>query len=192
MIKRHPVSNTYARALMELAIEHDKVDETFEELEALAENVFSKVEFRVFFESPKIPRAEKKKVLGKCFEGKISPRVLHFLDVLIDRGRQALFDEIRENFTERYHQHKRLTHVRVQSAIALNQETRKRLTDLLAKNLDREIVMKDAVDEELLGGMTIRFGDTFVDGSIRTQLNKVREAIASPHLGSDLFDENQR
>ena len=190
MIKRHPVSNTYARAIMELATELDRVDEIFEELEWIQTNIYSVRDFRIFFESPKIPRVDKKKALEASLKGRVSSEVLHFLEVLIDRGRQMPFAQIMENVTERYDELKKRIHVRVCSAVGLNEDSRTRLTKLLGERLDREIVMQDSIDADLLGGMTIRFGDTFVDGSIRTQLDKVREAVASPHLGSDLFDEN--
>ena len=189
-MRRDPISGTYARALMEVGQAKGKVDEFFEELEALQAHVFSQREFRVFFQSPKIPRPDKKAALDKALQGKVSEEVMNLLRILIDRGRQLIFDEIQESFSDLYDAFKRRMHVRVTSAAGIGDAAKNQLVELLSQKLDREIIMTEGVDEDLLGGMTIRFGDTVIDGSVRTQLNRVREAVASPRLGSDLIHEN--
>lgn len=191
-MKRHPVAGTYARALMEIGAEKGggKADEIFEELDLLEKDVLSDAFFRVFFESPKIPREEKKKVLEKALSGKVCDEVLNLLRILIDRGRQMLLDQIYESYSELYDDFKRRAHVRIDSAVELSTDKRSRLAEVLGKKLDREIIMTERIDTDLLGGMTIRFGDTVIDGSIRTQLNKVRDAISSQRLGSDLIHED--
>ena len=84
-MKRDPVATRYARALMDIGRERDggqKADQIHAELMALRQDVFHG-EGRVFFESPKIPRAEKKKVLRKVLEGKIGSEVMNVLQILI-------------------------------------------------------------------------------------------------------------
>ena len=191
-MKRHPAASSYARALLEVAEKKggDLVDTLFEELLALDLAMNSDAALRVFFESPKIPRSEKKSVLEKVLSGQVSGELLNLLRMLIDRGRQFLFDQIVAIYGELYDDFKSRIHVRVTTAAELSDAKREQLTKLLADKLQREILLSERVNEELLGGMTIRFGDTVVDGSIRTQLNKVREVIASQRLGSDLIHEN--
>ena len=191
-MKRNPVAGTYARALMEIGAEKGggKADQIFEELDSLEKDVLSDPSFRVFFESPKIPREEKKAVLEKALSGRVCDEVLNLLRVLIDRGRQMLLDQIYESYSELYDDFKRRAHVRIDTAVELSPDKRSRLAEVLGKKLDREIIMTERIDTDLLGGMTIRFGDTVIDGSIRTQLNKVRDTIASQRLGSDLIHED--
>ena len=189
-MKRHPVSGTYARALRDIAIERGKIDEIAGELEALDQAFHGDRTLLVFFESPKIPRHEKKSVLEKTLTGKVSEEVLNLLKILIDRSRQSVFDQICATFKDLYDEHKKRMHVTVDCAVPIADEQANRLKELLASRLDREIIMETRVDEDLLGGMKVRFGDTVIDGSIRTQLNKVREAVASQRLGSDLFNED--
>ena len=64
-MKRHPVSGTYARALRDIAVERGKIDEIAGELVALDQALSGDRALQVFFESPKIPRNEKKSVLEK-------------------------------------------------------------------------------------------------------------------------------
>ncbi len=129
-------------------------------------------------------------MLEKVLSKRVSEEVLNLVRMLVDRGRQSLFDQIYASYEELYDDFKNRMHVRVHSAVELADEKREELIKLLSSKLQREILLSERVDESLLGGMTIRFGDTVVDGSIRTQLNKVREVVASQRLGSDLIHED--
>ena len=186
-MKRHPVANTYARALLEVGQERGQAEDYAEELRAIEEQVLATGDARVFLESPKIPRREKKEVLERVFQGKVSDAVLNLLHILIDRGRQMLFGQIAEAYQDFCDEAAGRQHVRITSAVALDTGSRDSLTRLLSAKLSKQIVAEERVDEGLLGGMTIRIGDTVIDGSVRSRLNEIREQVASRRLGSDLI-----
>ncbi|MFQ5653469.1 MAG: ATP synthase F1 subunit delta [Planctomycetota bacterium] len=190
MIRRSPVSGTYARALLEVGQARAEADTYLRELDLLRKQIVGAPEVRVFFESPKIPRAEKKRVLERGLGGRITEPVLNLLRILIDRGRQAILGEIVESYEDLYDEMSGRVHVRLASATPLSEAARARIVALLGEQLDRQIIAEEQVVGDLLGGMTIRVGDTVIDGSLRSKLNKVREAIAAPRLGSGLFDED--
>jgi len=54
----------------------------------------------------------------------------------------------------------------------------------------REVVATQAVDPELLAGLTIQVGDLVVDGSLRSHLHRVRQEVLQTRFGKDLIDEN--
>lgn len=189
-MKRHPVSNTYARALLEVVQAQGQVDSVAEELTSLRDGVFAQPELRVFLESPKIPRSDKKNALSKALEGNVSEFVNNLVMVLIDRGRQFLFAEIVDAFLALCDEVSGRTHVQIASATALPGESKEKLVSLLGTKLGRTVVAHERVVPELLGGMTIRIGDMVVDGSVRSRLNEIREQVATRRLGSDLIDEN--
>ncbi len=187
---KHPAVNIYARALLEVAKDADAVEAIGEELVILRDEVLSIPDARVFFESPKINRADKRDVLKKTLKGKISDTVLNFLQVLIDRGRQFQFDQIVEEYLDLVQEYSGKIHVEIGSAVPLDASSKERLVKLLSEKLNKQVTSKERVDETLLGGLTIRVGDTVVDGSLRSRLEEIREQIASQRLGSDLIDEN--
>ena len=187
---RDPISTTYARALLEIGQSQGQSVEYEEELQALAALLSEDKSFRVFLESPKIPRPEKKAVLEKSLKGRVSDSVLDFLLVLVDRNRQSLLGEIAESFTDLNDEARGRVHVNIASAKPVSEESWQELVGALKRRLDKELIMEHKVDEDLLGGLTIQVGDTVVDGSIRTELVRVREALVSQRLGSDLFDED--
>ncbi|MCA8959725.1 MAG: ATP synthase F1 subunit delta [Planctomycetes bacterium] len=184
---RHPVAKIYARALLEVGQERNEADDYASELTTLHDDVLSDGDFRVFFESPKIPRHEKDKVLVRALEGKVSEPVLNLLRVLVKRGRQFLFPEIAEAYTTLNDEARGRTHVWITTARPLSATSKDRVVGLLRQKLGKEIIPEERVDEDLLGGMTIRVGDVVVDGSVRSRLNEVRELVAAQRLGSDLI-----
>lgn len=185
--KRHPASNTYARALLEIAQEAEAGDAFADQLSAFAAALGSDRQMRVFFESPKIPCEEKKKVLTTCLTGKVSPPVLNLLQILLDKGRQGLFSEVAEVFGELLDEARGRLQVSIASAKPLSDSARDNLVALLKERTGGEIIASETVDADLLGGMTVRIGDTVIDGSLRTKLKHVGEAMSAPRLGRNLL-----
>lgn len=187
-MKRHPVSGIYAEALLQVAEEQGKADDIEAEFRAVAELLTGARELKIFFESPKIKAQEKVEVLERVLAGKASEPVLNLLKLLIGRGRQTLLTEISASLSEKLDDLRGRAHVVVTTAVPLDEGVRTQLISLVEKKLGRTVISQERVDENLLGGMTIRIGDTVIDGSVRTKLNKVREALAAPRIGSELFE----
>lgn len=187
MRERNPASNTYARALFEAAKAAGDANEVTEELKALSADVFADAATRTFLETPKISPSDKKKALESALEGKVSGLVLNFLRVLIDRKRQFLFDEIAKAYEEICDKESGRTHVKLTTASALDEGSRNKIVQLIGQKLSTQVVAEEAVDESLLGGMTIQIGDTVVDGSVRARLHEMRDQIASRRIGKELI-----
>lgn len=189
-MRRNPVTGAYAEAILAIAEEQGKGEEFEAELQSLQDLFGQSREFRIFFESPKIPRKEKVEILDRTFADKVGPSVLNLLKILVERGRQQFFGEICEAYTEKLNELRGRTSVRITSAVALTESRRTELLEAIGKKIGRTLVSEEHVDEKLLGGMTIRIGDAVIDGSVRTRLNLMRETLAAPRIGSELFDEN--
>ena len=188
-VKLHPAAGAYARALLAVADEHG-LQATFDgELKAVAE-LLGTGSPKIFFESPKIPHSEKKQVLDRAFAGKVSEQVLNLLKILVDRGRQDLLGQIVDSFSALYDEVLGRVHVTLGSAVPIDESARQRIVATLSAKLGKEIIDDAFVDESLLGGLTIRVGDTMVDGSVRTRLSKVRAEMVAQRLGSEMFEGN--
>lgn len=189
-MRRHPVSGTYATALLELGQERGEAEAYGEELTELAALFADSRDFRVFFENPKVPQSDKLNVLEKTLKGQVSESVLNLLKVLVKRGRQELFGQISAAYKEAHDELRGRTNVTITTASPIDSALKSELVGMVSKKLNREIVAAERVDEHLLGGVTIRIGDTVIDGSVRTKLNRVRESVAALRIGSEQFDEN--
>jgi F-type H+-transporting ATPase subunit delta len=65
----------------------------------------------------------------------------------------------------------------VRSAVPLNADQMQRLTTAIEKSTGKQVDLHFLVDPSLIGGIVTRVGDTIIDGSLRTRLERVREAL---------------
>ena len=61
--------------------------------------------------------------------------------------------------------------------MALKPETEKHLQDKLNKMLGGEVLIESKIDQSLIAGIIIRFGDTVIDGSVKGRLTKLSETL---------------
>jgi len=65
--------------------------------------------------------------------------------------------------------------VQVRTAEQLDDTLRKRIVEVLNKAIQKEVVLEESVDPELLGGLVVRVGDQVIDGSVRHRLEQIRQ-----------------
>lgn len=188
--QRNPVAQAYAGALLAVAMEKGEADLYRDQLVAISTSVEGDAQIQVFLESPKIRRSDKKAALEKALSGQVSVAVHNLIQILIDRGRQGLIEDIAHAYQDRMDVLAGRVNATITSATKLSSAIRKALVGAIAKKLDKEIVSTEQVDPDLLAGLTIQVGDLVVDGSLRTQLRKVRQEVSQTRFGKDLIDEN--
>ena len=188
--QRNPVAQAYAGALLAVAMEKGEADLYRDQLVAISTTVEGDAQIQVFLESPKIRRSDKKAALEKALSGQVSVAVHNLIQILIDRGRQGLIEDIAHAYQDRMDVLAGRVNATITSATKLSSAIRKALVGAIAKKLDKEIVSTEQVDPDLLAGLTIQVGDLVVDGSLRTQLRKVRQEVSQTRFGKDLIDEN--
>ena len=188
--QRNPVAQAYAGALLAVAMEKGEADLYRDQLVAISTTVEGDAQIQVFLESPKIRRSDKKAALEKALSGQVSVAVLNLILILIDRGRQGLIEDIAHAYQDRMDVLAGRVNATITSATKLSSAIRKALVGAIAKKLDKEVVSTEQVDPDLLAGLTIQVGDLVVDGSLRTQLRKIRQEVSQTRFGKDLIDEN--
>jgi F-type H+-transporting ATPase subunit delta len=161
-----------------------------EQLIAVANAISNDPQMRVFIESPKISRENKKAVFSSALTGKVAEQVLNLLQLLIDRGRQFLVQDIADTYSELEDAAAGRVKATITSAVELPAEQRESLVASIQTKTGREVVATQAVDPELLAGLTIQVGDLVVDGSLRSHLHRVRQEVLQTRFGKDLIDEN--
>jgi F-type H+-transporting ATPase subunit delta len=171
------IAQVYARALFEVASEHDSLDEVHEQLGAFADAMHDNRELAVFFFSPYFAVPEKKDGLDRTVTD-ANPEFRNFLQALIERHRMPAIYRIRTEFDALYDDAKKLLPVQIVSAIELDAETVKSLGDKIGTQVDRHIELSEVVDPEIIGGIVLRVGNVIMDASIRTRLEQLRKQVA--------------
>lgn len=172
------VAVRYAGALHALAGKAGGLDKVEQDLILASEAVASHSGLKQALVSPTVADAVKRSVLEKVFKGKVSDTVLHFLFVLVDKGREEYLPTILEAFQERLRAEKGEVEAHVRSAKKLTAELRKSLEKNLETFAGKKIKLTEEVEPELIAGMVIVVGDRVIDTSFRHQLSEIQEKLS--------------
>jgi ATP synthase F1 delta subunit len=171
------IARVYARALFEVAVEHDALDEIHEQLGAFADAVHENRDLGVFFFSPYFSVDEKKDGLERGVTD-AHPAVANFLQALIERHRMPAIFRIRAEFDSLWEQERRLLPVHVTSAVELEDSMVDSIGARIGEQVDRKIEISSEVDPDILGGVVLRVGNVILDASIKSRLEKLRKQVA--------------
>lgn len=167
------VENVYAKAILELAKEENRVEEVYEELKSLREVLLSNKDFETLISSPMLVSSEKKTVLKQVFETRLSKEVMNFLLLLVEKNRIGLLSKIIEEFESLYYSHANITKARVYTTMPLDEDMQEAIRLALKKLTSSEIVIESKVDEDLIGGIKVVMGDKIIDSTTLFRLKKL-------------------
>lgn len=176
------VARNYAEALLELAVGESDVELYADQFGDVVRLLEAETDFRHFLETPRIEAAAKKRVLREVFEGVVAERLLRFLLIVIDKGRQRLLPQIADEFAELVNEHFDRLRVQVTVAQAPDEELEAKLKDHLERLFEREVLPSYRIDAKLVGGVVIRVGDRIMDGSVRRRLHVLRRELLTTQI----------
>jgi F-type H+-transporting ATPase subunit delta len=174
-------ANRYARALFDVALQ-EKADlaKIGADLEALADVVREHEALVREVERPGVPDAARKAVASKLSERLgAAPPVAKLLQVLAEAHKLALVPALAAAYQERLRAHRNIVRAEVESAVPLPPDKTQALEASLAAVTGKKVELVAAVNPDLLGGVVARIGSTVYDGSVRTQLKKMRETLTA-------------
>jgi F-type H+-transporting ATPase subunit delta len=171
------IARVYARALFEVAVEQDVLDEVHEQLSAFADAMHENRDLAIFFFSPYFSVREKKEGLERTVVD-AHPALDNFLQALLERHRMPAIFRIRTEFEALWDEERRLLPVHVTSAVGLDSALIKSLGQRIEKQTDRQVEVSSDVDPDILGGVVLRVGNVILDASIRNRLEQLRKQVA--------------
>jgi F-type H+-transporting ATPase subunit delta len=171
------VARVYAAALTEHGRETKSLGTIHDDLKKVLALYEGDRWFRSFFTSPRIDRPVKWKALQKAFTGKVGRPVLGLLKVLVDKGREPVFDNIVDEFEKLRDQAENRVHAYVVVSQPLADELRAAITARLERSSGKNVALHERVDPEVLGGASIRVGDRVIDRTLRTRLAALKKEM---------------
>lgn len=127
------------------------------------------------------PRANTKQieaVMRELCEIKPGSAQDNFMRLLSENSRLAILPEIAAIYESLRAEAEKSLEVTVSSAFELSDAQKQKITDALNKRMNRKISLNCQIDKQLLGGIVIRAGDKVIDGSVRTRLGEMANALA--------------
>jgi F-type H+-transporting ATPase subunit delta len=173
---RQHLGTVYAKALLAAAEKAGQADRAVEELEGLVTDVLNKLpQLDAMLKSPRLTHEERLPILDKAFGGKLSPTTLTFLKVVSQHNRLDCLRAIAKAARLQLNTARGRVEVHVESAYPLSNPVRERISQRLTQMLGRQVILTTEVNEDLLGGLVVRVGDTVYDASIAAQLKRMQQ-----------------
>jgi F-type H+-transporting ATPase subunit delta len=169
----------YAHAFEQVVVS-SKLDSAaaLSQLRDFSMTVAGSAALREILTDPSITREQKLKVLGAIGE-KIGfyPQVRNFLAVITEHERLHELDEIIAEYASAADEQAGLTDAEITTALPLNDEDRVQLEAEVGKLAGGRIRAVYLEDKALLGGVIVRLGSTVYDGSVRGQLQQLKQRL---------------
>src|SRR5439155_26950928 len=173
---RQKVGSVYAKALLGATDESDQADQVVDELETLVTDVLDKLpQLDQVLKTPRLTHEERLPIIDKAFGGRLSPTLLTFLKVVSKHGRLDSLRAIARSARNQLNVLRGRVEVNVETAYPLSNSLRERITGRLTELLGRQVILATEVNEDLLGGLVVRVGDTVYDASLTTQLKRMEQ-----------------
>jgi F-type H+-transporting ATPase subunit delta len=166
------VSKRYAKALLSLGQEYGRDLSEFSKFCQENEDFGRVIANRIF------PIEDRKKILNVVLQrSRYSDAVKHFLNLLLDNNRMGVVEKIANDYGTLTDEMMNVARAEVITLRPLKREAQERLEKALAALTSKEVKMEVRQDESLVGGIIVKIGDLVLDGSIKAQLDGLKESL---------------
>jgi F-type H+-transporting ATPase subunit delta len=176
-MREESVARRYAAALLEVSQKQNTLDAAQNEIKQVAAKVAGTGALRALLAQPLVTVERKKQIVEREFGTAIAPQTLAFLNLLIDKRRITLLPEVAAEFERMVREVKNIAFATATTAVPLTAEQLVSLERSLEARTGMDIELKTDVDPSLMGGVLVRIGDTVLDGTVKGNLERLREQL---------------
>jgi F-type H+-transporting ATPase subunit delta len=173
------VARRYASALADVALERGEAKEVQQELREWSELLLANANLQEVFRNPTIALDKKRAVLSKLIE-RAKPKLItaNFLKVLLQNQRLTELPHINRKLAEILDERAGMIAAKVTTARPVPESSQETLRERLASLTRKKVRVDFEQDPELIGGLVTRIGSTVYDGSVRNNLQQIKEKMA--------------
>ena len=172
------LARRYAKALFSLAKEQGKIEQYRDALNAIGELLRENDAISDGLTNPLYPLEARQKVMAKIAESAQADDILaRFLQLVVEKKRADILPDIAHEMQIMVDHEENISHGTVISAIELDDKLREKIQQTLEKLTGTKVILDTQVDPSIIGGIIAKVGDLVLDGSIKTQLNGLKESI---------------
>lgn len=174
------IARSYAQALLDVAIQQNRDEQVYKDLQHLAQVFQESPELRAFFRNPVIPEYRKREVLERVVKPRVDPLTWTFLEIVLRRNRVLWLSTIFEEYERTFYHTRGWIAVEIDVPVHPDPEMeasfREELSRILQKSPDA-LVLRFHVQEELIGGFRLQIDGRMLDRSVRFALNQLRRRL---------------
>jgi F-type H+-transporting ATPase subunit delta len=163
--------------MLGVACAEGQLSEVEDELFRFARILEGSDELRMALTDPQLPAERRQAVIEDLLEGKALPTTKAIISFVVLLGRAADLPKVVDRFVALAAQEREHEVAEVRTAVELDAKQQQRLADALSKATGKRIEVKIVVDPDVLGGVIARIGDTVIDGTVRTEIEQLKEQL---------------
>lgn len=171
------IINEYAEALFLVAAEKGETESFSESLSVLKNLLSENREYTEFLFCPTLPLSERLSAIDEAFFGKCPEEILSLIKILTENGRIRDLSLLIDEFFSLKQSFENTKNVKIFSPVSLTDEQKEKLITKLETKYQVKIHAEYEVDNTLIGGIKVAFGDILIDGSIEKRLKSLKEVI---------------
>lgn len=172
------IARRYSSALADVVMQSGNVDTVAAELKDWESMIVGNQNLHTAFSNPAIAHMAKERLLDQLIaRSNPSKTTANFLKVLLRNSRLTELPQINERFTAVIDERRGVTSASVTSARELTEEEKADLKANLQKMTGMEVDLQFEIDKNVIGGAVTRLGSTVYDGSVKTQLELLKQQM---------------
>jgi F-type H+-transporting ATPase subunit delta len=177
------VEKTYADAMFTLlqddGAERTVFDTVLSQLKVVGDSIAATPDLLKLMSTPTVSDDEKLGVIDAVFAGRATPYVHNFLRLIAVKKRMSCYLRILDAFRERYNEHFGVADITVTSAFPLSEAALSKIALKMQGITGKTVSLTTNVDKTLIGGVVVDYGNTRLDGSVKTRLDELSKNIAN-------------
>jgi F-type H+-transporting ATPase subunit delta len=168
----------YAKSIIQLSIEQGELDSVKADMDLIRSTCAGSKELVLLLESPVVRPDKKLSVLNAVFGSQLSNITSKFIQILTDKGRESLIDDISYAFEDQFLAHNNILRTVVKSVDGLNDNFKLKVKQLVKIAYDKDVEIIEEKDSSLIGGFVLTIGDKQVDASISRKLAELEKEFS--------------
>lgn len=175
-MKSTKVASRYAKSLLELAIEQNKVDAILGDMNFLLQTNADTRDFELLIASPIVKADTKIDIFEKVFD-QFEELTMSFIKLITSNRRESYLPVIAREFEAQVKAYKGIIPMTLISATPLDSSTKKSILSKMEGSVNGTLEVTEVIDESLIGGFIVKMGDMQVDASVASQFNNLKQRL---------------
>ena len=172
------LTRRYAKALVELGVEHKAVAAYGDELTRVKDVFSRETLLRQFLDSPTLAFEKKEAMLSElALALELSQETTNFLGLLLSKDRLRYLAQIEEKYRSLADDLSGTLRASIVTAEALSEDQQRAIGASLEKQTGKQVALSVDIDPALIGGVHTKIGGRLFDGSVKTQLKRIEESL---------------
>lgn len=172
------IAAAYAKALFNAADKAGALDAVAADLEAVLDEIVAKIPKLIdLLVSDLFSHETKTSMIDRTLKGKVHPLLLNLFKVLAVHDRSYVLRSIREEFRKLFDKARGRVPVKIVTAAPLTAAQQSAVGQRMQSVLGGEPILRTEVDPNLIGGLVAQVGDVVFDGSLASNLARLREQM---------------